>query len=320
MSTKQGLRAFVFSLTVIAAALALLHAARARAAGPRIVDVMPAFWAFESAPHTSLSAQDASFRELVLDPNPDIYGLPEFRRNVTEDGIENYLQKVQPYLPAMRQLSAQVKGEVSAAEQRFLTAFPDFDADVTVVYLPSFMHFDGQTARLRNGKLAVLFGIDGIVRFHGGDADLGVLFSHELFHAYHNQVNPGIFKQQALYAQLWQEGLATYVSAQLNPGASERVVMLDARLADADPGLVPDIARSFLQKFDSTSDDDGKEFFNYGYAGPLPPRSGYLLGYRVCQELGKKYDLRALARLGGDELRTQIRAAIVKLGGIPPAL
>lgn len=304
----------------LTAAAALAATPLAAAGGPHIIDIMPAFWTFESAPHTSLSAQDASFRELVLDPNPDVYGLSEFRRNVTEDGIEDYLQKVQPYLPAMRKLSAEVRGEVGAAEGRFLATFPDFDADVTVVYLPSFLHFDGQTTRLRNGKLAVLFGIDGIVRFHGEDADLGVLFSHELFHAYHNQVNPDLTKQHALYAELWQEGLATYVSAQLNPAATERVVLLDPRLADADPGLVPDIARLFLQKFDSTSDDDAKEFFNYGYKGSLPPRSGYLLGYRVCQELGKRYDLQALARLSGDALRTQIRETLIKLGGVPPAL
>lgn len=285
-----------------------------------VVDVMPAFWAFEAAPPMRYAARDALFRELVLDPYQNIYDLDEFHRNVTDDGIENYLQKVQPYLPAMRKLSGQVKGEVAAAESRFLGAFPGFNSEVTVVYLPSFMHFDGQTTQLRDGRLALLFGVDGIVRFHGEDADLAVLFSHELFHAYHNQVNPQLFKQQALYVRVWEEGLASYVSAQLNPGATEAVVMLDGKLAQADPGMVPDIARRFLLKFDSTSDDDSAQFLNAGYQGDLPARSGYLLGYRVCQELGKKYDLQALARLGGDDLRRQIRETVMKLGGVPPAL
>jgi len=291
-----------------------------QAKGVHIIDVMPAFWAVESAPPMRLAARDALFRELVLGPYQNIYGLEEFHRNVTDDGIENYLQKVQPYLPAMRKLHAEVKSEVEPAEAHFLETFPDFATDVTVAYLPSFMHFDGQTTQLRNGRLAVLFGVDGIARFHGDDADLAVLFSHELFHAYHNQVNPGVFKQQALYAKLWQEGLATYVSARLNPTAPEAVVMLDAKLAAQDPALVPDIARRFLPKFDSTADDDAAEFFNFGYRGDLPARSGYLLGYRVCQELGKKYDLRALARLGGDDLRRQIHETVAKLGGVPPAL
>ena len=292
----------------------------AQAKGVHIVDVMPAFWAFESAPNMRYYARDALFRELVLDPNQNIYSLEEFHRNVTDDGIEDYLQQVQPYLPAMRKLHAEVKAEVGPAESRFLAAFPDFATDVTVVYLPSFMHFDGQTAELRNGQTAVLFGVDGIARFHGEDADLGVLFSHELFHAYHNQVNPSLTKEKVLYAELWQEGLATYVSAQLNPGTSEAVVLLDSKLAAADPGWVPDIARRFLMKFDSTSSDDAAQFFNAGYQGDMPARSGYLLGYRVCQELGKKYDLKALARLNGDGLRTQIREVVVKLGGVPPAL
>ena len=307
-------------LMAAASLVAVPGVAADRAKGVHIVDVMPAFWAVESAPPMRLAARDALFRELVLGPYQNIYDLEEFHRNVSDDGIENYLQKVQPYLPLMRKLHAEVKSEVGPAEAHFLAAFPDFATDVTVAYLPSFMHFDGQTTELRDGRLAVLFGVDGIARFHGEDADLAVLFSHELFHAYHNQVNPGIFKQQALYAKLWQEGLATYVSAQLNPGASEAVVMLDARLAAQDPALVPDIARRFLVRFDSVSDDDSAEFFNSGYQGDLPARSGYLLGYRVCQELGKKYDLKALARLNGDALRVQIRETVVRLGGIPPAL
>ncbi len=319
MKMLHRTRASIACLGLIAAGLPGLAAA-VPAAGPRILNIMPAFWAVEAAPPMRMEARDALFRELVLGPNQDVYGLEEFHRNLSDDGIENYLQKVQPYLPAMHKLDAQVKSEVQPAETRFLATFPDFASDVTVVFMPSFMHFDGQTTQLESGKLAVLFGLDGIARFHGDDADLAVLFSHELFHAYHNQVNPALFKQQALYAKLWQEGLASYVSAQLNPDASEAVVMLDSRLAEADPKLVPDIARMFLAKFDSTSSDDAAEFFNAGYQGELPARSGYLLGYRVCRELGKKYDLKALARLSGDQLRTQIRETVVKLGGVPPAL
>ena len=318
MKMLHRTRASIACLGLIAALPEL--AAAAPAAGPHIVNIMPAFWAVEAAPAMRMEARDALFRELLLNPNQNVYGLEEFHRNLSDDGIENYLQKVQPYLPAMHKLDAEVKDEVQPAEVRFLAAFPDFASDVTVVFMPSFMHFDGQTTQLESGKLAVLFGLDGIARFHGDDADLAVLFSHELFHAYHNQVNPALFKQEALYAKLWQEGLASYVSAELNPDASEAMVMLDPKLVEADPKLVPDIARLFLAKFDSTSSDDAAEFFKGGYQGELPARSGYLLGYRVCQELGKKYDLKALARLSGDQLRTQIRETVVKLGGVPPAL
>jgi len=81
--------------------------------------------------------------------------------------------------------------------------------------------------------------------------------------------------------------------------------------------MVPEIARRFLPKFDSDHDADSVEFFNYGYKGYLPPRSGYLLGYRVCQELGKKHSLRELARLGGDQLKAEIHAAIATLAATP---
>jgi hypothetical protein len=287
--------------------------------GPKIVNVMPAFWEFEAAASKPMSdsTRDQLFRELVLDPHSDVYSLDEFRKNVTDDGIERYLDKVKPYLSGMRNLSDEIGNEIGPAESRFTEAFPDFDARVTVAFLPSLMHFDGQTTQLADGQLAVLFGLDGIVRFHGGDADMAVLFSHELFHAYHNQVAPGVFKQQELYAELWQEGLASYVSSKLNPTAPENVVMLDPKLAEADPGRVQEIARRFIAKFDSTSEDDSKEFFQYGYKSDLPSRSGYLLGYRVCQMLGEKHSLRELAHMDGEPLKTLIHDAVLTLAGAP---
>ncbi len=287
--------------------------------GPEIVDLMPAFWAFEDARVGPQSAAERAerFRELVMAPHMNIYGLGEFRAEREDAGLAHYLEQVEPYLPQMRSYSAEVQTEVAPAETRFLSAFPDFDGRVTVAFLPSLGHFDGQTLNLMDGRLAVLFGIDGIARFHGADADLGVLFSHELFHAYHDQVNPKVYEDETLYTQLWAEGLATYVSMQLNPGSSESTALLDPKLAAADPVRVPEMARAFLSKFDSRDKGDYREFFQFDWQGPFPPRGGYLLGLRVCEVLGRKYSLQQLAKLGGDELREQIRAALETLAAEP---
>ncbi len=164
-------------LRLIAAILLMVFtiavpAASDGARGPKIVNVMPTFWAFmaEVHPGMPLAAQDQLFRELVLNPYQNIYGLQEFNRDTSDDGIERYLQRVQPYLPQMRALSGEVQSAVAPAEAHFMETFPDFDAKVTVAYLPSLMHFDGETTHLENGELAVLFGVDGIARFHGNDA------------------------------------------------------------------------------------------------------------------------------------------------------
>jgi len=107
--------------------------------GPRIINIMSAFWAFESAARTSMPQADRSalFRRFVLDPYRDLYGLAEFRNDIDAEAIKAYLAKVQPYLPEMRKLSEQVEREVGPAETRFIGAFPGFKAEVTIVYMPS---------------------------------------------------------------------------------------------------------------------------------------------------------------------------------------
>src|ERR1700733_2647639 len=106
----KKLIAIAFAVSVFA-----IHAeTQPQPQGPKIVNVMPAFWEFEAAASkpSSDSARDQLFRELVLDPHRDIYALDEFRKNVTDDGIERYLDKVKPYLTGMQSLSGEIENEV----------------------------------------------------------------------------------------------------------------------------------------------------------------------------------------------------------------
>ena len=74
-----------------------------------------------------------------------------------------------------------------------------------------------------NGTNALLFGVDLISRLHGSTANLSVLFDHELFHVYHRQVAPSLFRKgDEIWKRLWIEGLAEYVSWRMNPSFEGR--------------------------------------------------------------------------------------------------
>ncbi|MDT7816949.1 MAG: hypothetical protein QOJ42_6865, partial [Acidobacteriaceae bacterium] len=101
----------------------------------------------------------------------------------------------------------------ASIEAKFLNAFPDFHSSRARIYLMlSMFRFDGKIPHDNPGML--LLGLDGLAKFHGADARLPVILSHELFHVYHFQVNPlpRDVDQIELYRLIWQEGLATYVS------------------------------------------------------------------------------------------------------------
>ena len=322
--------AVAFALLSSAACLAASAPAEVPA-GLQTVNIMPAFWDFQDQTKDVKAPADqaALFRKLVLQPHMDIYGMDEFSKDITDAGIAKYLCKVSADLDAMRVVSGQVDGQVQTAQASFMRAFPDFKPDITVVYMPSFRHFDGQTTELKDGRRAMLFGVDGIAEFHGEDADLPVLFSHEMFHVYHAQVNPELFPPASgrpsedgnipLYGQVWLEGLATYVSGALNPKAPVQDLLLSKTLYAEGMAKLPVIASRILTKFDSTLDKDHAEFTQGGVKGDIPDRSGYLVGYLIAKDLSAKYSLVELAHLTGPTLRKAVHDELTRLAAQPHA-
>ncbi len=152
--------------------------------------------------------------------------------------------------------------------------------------LISLFSFDGATRKVA-GKSALLFAIDGIARYDAQDESLKVLFDHELFHQYHQQIAPELTADDApLWVSLWEEGLATYVSQQINPGSSEAQVLMSGKLAERSAPF----------------------FFGSNSGRPdLPPRCGYYVGYQVARKLAGGRSLQQLASFRGPELENSVR-------------
>jgi hypothetical protein len=312
MGAMQLLRFFTAAL--VAAVLVSSSFTRPAAADERlhIVNLMPAFWqAWDRG--RSLDDRVHLFEQLVAVPNHEAYGTGLFALDQVH--IAWYLQDVVPYVPRMRKLPAMLSTEIPSAEQRFLRTFPDLRSGVQVYFMPSMMHFDGQT---NNGVLR--FGIDGIARFDGGNADLGVLVTHELFHIYHAQVSPAVFGETgsggspAIWRQLWSEGLASYVSLRLNPGASRSQVFISAELGTLPPTKAQSLACAIAPALDDTDATRAARFFEVGPHSPqLPSRGGYMIGFLVARDLDVAHDLHALAVMHGNALRSEIVADVARI-------
>lgn len=224
--------------------------------------------------------------------------------DMTTDDSERYLAELQRRSFAIRSLARQFAAIHLAVEQRFLQAFPDFRPARTTVYLTvSRFRFDGKVPHDQLDSL--LFAFDGVAKFHGGRAPVAVIFSHELFHLYHFQVNPppANADQLPLYRLIWQEGLACYVSSVLNPGAPLRDILFDPRLAAEGPRSTKSVAQQLLIDLQSTDDVQTAEYLTYRTTGAMPQRMGYLIGYQIAAKLAGQHSLAELVHLRDPELR-----------------
>jgi hypothetical protein len=175
----------------------------------------------------------------------------------------------------------------------------------------SLFAFDGSFGD-RTGSQRLFFGLDGIVAQQGPDPALAILYDHERFHLHHSEVNPSI-AGAALGSRLWREGLATYASWTLNPGASQADLLLSRALPQAPPALVRRAAGEALAAFDSVDAAPRHRLLGLGFRGDLPPRMGYLIGLRAVERLASARTISELARLGFDEAAPMLRAQLKTL-------
>jgi len=185
------------------------------------------------------------------------------------------------------------------------------------VYLVhSLGEMDGGTRTLPHGSF-LLFGADVIADIHLKH-DIAPFFHHELFHLFHNQ---SFECSGALWCGLWREGLATYVAATRNPGATDAELLLMFKNEPLRTAIVDqkEAVCTVAAKLDSTSAEERRALFSSGRLNErLPPRFGYYVGYRAAAEAGKTHSLKALATMPAEKVRPLLEASLRQLENCAP--
>lgn len=302
----------VLRAAAVAAALALTAAAPQQQL--HIVNLMPSFWqAWDSTKGQPLSDRVSEFKVLVVQPNAAVYGFDEFSRNLqSDDAIAAYLQSLTPRAAQMRTLGFRLARELPTDEAAFMRALPDFDSSRVVVYfMPSFLHFAGQTHDL-GSKIGVLFGVDRMAE--QSDVNPGVVVAHELYHIYQFENHPGYRTDRATLGQaIWGEGSAAYASQVLTPGAT-KAQALSSELAHATPETVRIFACAIDSKWNSHNQDLFDLYLDAGQSPPnMPPMGGYLVGYLAAKDLSKTYSVSELAKLTLPQIESVVRPQVGEL-------
>jgi len=196
----------------------------------------------------------------------------------------------------------------------FRKAFGSFEPP-TIYLLHSLGELDGGT-RTIGGRVYFLFGVDNMVRYHAFDNEMP-FFHHELFHVFRAARVPEV---KTIISALYEEGLAVYVSHQLNPRATAAELLLDAP-----KGMVSrcrerfaEVARVIVDKARGSDGEAYKGLFLMRSAMGLPPRCGYWVGYWLAHRIRKGRSLAQLAGLTGEPLWQELEAEMKRFAADGP--
>ena len=204
----------------------------------------------------------------------------------------------------------------ATGQARFRTFFPDYKLVMPVYLVHSLGEMDGGTRTLQ-GRSVAIFGADVIALIHD-ETTIPPFLDHELFHLYHAQYFPDC---DALWCGLWEEGLAVYVASRMNPGATDRQLLLTIPVpirAAVDPHLAEAMC-GLRAKLDATATDDKAPFFFMRASkSPFPPRYGYYLGLLLARKIGETMPLAQMAKLPPAKVRPLLGKALASYGACPP--
>ncbi|HET9035901.1 MAG TPA: DUF2268 domain-containing putative Zn-dependent protease [Myxococcaceae bacterium] len=281
----------------------------------RIVDAAAGcaeFW--RRAPGATKEEQARAFEELLRAPHPSLYtpavlGLTEPLSASVPERLAKLPARFRPDPARVEEVRRTLEADLHATATEFRKTFPGFASNRPVALVCSLGAFDGGT-RSVEGKSMLLFGPDVIAAIRPRGFDLRPFLEHELFHVHHGNLHPDA--PETVGQSLWEEGLATYVSAQLNPGATaDEVSVPEALVAEATP-RIPELAGRLLAHLDDPADGPVYRQFFYGSTekAEVPPRSGYVLGWRIAEAAGKTRSLAQLAALSPAESRAVVEKAL----------
>ncbi|MFL6756692.1 MAG: hypothetical protein ACJ8FC_06890 [Sphingomicrobium sp.] len=303
-------------LSAIAGAVLLVFSSPAYARdGLGVVDLTAQFDRFAMATMDMPDEQRVRAFEKQIGPlangfysrerNPDGY---DFRVLVQ---LKTYPQRRNAVLAVSRRFNAQF----APARQKFEAVFGPVNARQPALLIDSMGELDGGMRKLK-GRSTLLFGADLIAEFHAGQS-LNAFFYHELFHLYHE---PTVIECMAVWCSLWEEGLATYVSSKLDPGASddELVLNLPEPIRPAVEADRQSAVCAIVRRMDSNTDRDFSAFFMGDDQMPgFPSRMGYYIGYLVAADIGRTHTIRQMTDMSLVEARPFIDASLARMATCP---
>jgi hypothetical protein len=285
-----------------------------------------AFWA--AARDRPFDEQETLWDKLIELPRPDTYASVVWESRDNPRWKDAKDQSLRYRFAEYPRVSAQISATARALQSDLpiqLTRFRKLFADAPTrlpVQLVLAPNFDAKSGVLSDGTPVLVFAVDSLVL---ENADMSILFPHELFHLYHalhaGIQNDGVMPGADLTLPLFAEGLATYVSSVLSPGHSDGELLLQESLGAIPVGRLPELASRFLSDADDKSVNAlgpkrfGRWFMGAktDYQADVPNRAGYWLGLNVIRQMQRQYTVQEMSSWSETKAQEMTRAALVTI-------
>lgn len=301
----------LLALAALGCAPSARPAAEARSS-LELVDLTDDFAAFYDETRNLGEAERLAALKARFDPLiPGFYGHERhgFASPERKDGfILNALKAYPSERGAIAAMSRRFASLLAPAQKSFEKAFGPMTGFRPIFVVHSLGEFDGGMRTL-GGKGYLMFGADMMAKLYA-DRDIRPFFHHELFHLHHSRTFRDCSK---IWCNLWNEGLATYVSHRLNPKATDAELLLTIPepLRPAVEANRKEAVCTALAGLESEDRALNRALFSSGRLNErLPPRFGYYLGYLIAAEAGKTRSLQQLAALSAEEARPVVEESL----------
>ena len=283
-----------------------------------IHDFTPDFWKFwKAAQDQPVEQQVQLWQQQYVAPHQAVFDDLATPCKKQYDAVwsrTHYFTDLPRVVPAIRALVADLTRQLKEANGRFLKSFPDMSWSGDIYIMASGYCFNGRAQTIQ-GRSALLFGVDTMAAL--GQKDLIPTMQHELFHRYHREFfDFEVSSAYPLWTALWAEGMATYVSEQLNPSASQvDLAMIPFGMVRQVDDRRAELAADFLRRFESTAEKDATLYFNDANSkdAVVPARAGYQLGVLVLRDLSKQHSMQTMAHWPQAEAKPKVRAALERI-------
>jgi hypothetical protein len=276
------------------------------------------FW--DATQKLPLEQRVVRFHSEIVPIAPALYENDLFRysREVMHEDVDKRIAQCIETFPQIRQRYEEVYQSISADmklyRDRFCKHFPDFDPNVVDVYLAhslgrsnaaavplSFIGFP------KSNRTLFYLGIDMIATCNKYK-NQEPFFDHEFFHVYHLQKYR---LEKRFFSQLWYEGLAVYVSKELQPQATNAELQIDDTLIEQTKAKLPKLAHDINSILELTDPQLNFKYFNIASdEKSVPARSGYYVGYLAVKEIAKRASVKEMTGWQSERIIPELRKAL----------
>ena len=154
-------------------------------------------------------------------------------------------------------------------------------------------------------------------------SNLETTIAHEAAHGYHKTCRPDYHTGMIVGGEVFAEGLAILVSTLLSPGAPEEAYLWPGGeltrhgqtcaewVAECDQHLDL-LCESILRDLERSDPESQSLYFHIHDQPqhPIPARAGYVVGYRMVQQLAQTYTVAEMARWPLDQVFKELQAVL----------